>query len=88
MKEGGTGRETRESEALRENYSNRVGWGEGEGERDTKRVRERDEGEEEEGRSNSLVEKEWISHRPRSFHLISADHRTWDTHTHTHTHTQ
>ena len=55
--------------------------------RETQRGWERETGGGREGRSNSLVEKEWISHRPRSFHLISADHRTWDTHTHTHTHT-
>lgn len=46
-----------------ENYSNGVRWGEEEGVGGTKRVRGSEGGGRKRG-SNSLVEKEWISHRP------------------------
>lgn len=46
-----------------ENYSNGVRWGEEEGVGGTKRVRGSDGRGRKRG-SNSLVEKEWISHRP------------------------
>lgn len=64
-----------ERERLGESDSNMETWL-GERGRVTKKGRER-EGEVEFPRSD-----EWIRHRPPSFHLISADGRTWDTHTH------
>lgn len=62
---GGGGRGKRETgeRDRSENYSNGVRWGEEEGVGGTKRVRRREGGGRKRG-SNSLVEKEWISHRP------------------------
>lgn len=77
---GGTGERDRS-----ENYSNGVRWGEEEeGVGGTKRVRGSEGRGEEEGVEFPCREGVDQSQAFFPFHLISADHRTWDTHTHTH----